>query len=258
MAIKRKNTNNEWIIDQRATETSIVDIGGHFESNNVEGALRELAESQANNEELQSLTQRMNTAEEDIQWLKVNGGGGGGGGSTAVPTITSVFENTAVEKGQDVNIPIFFSSPNMGSGTAYILVNNLQVDAVGVSQGNNVIKIKAEYLASKTENLVGIYVKDRAGLVSNQLTWTIISGGIELTTTFDYEADYGITDTIRIPYNIETGITSEDIILHLFIDGIETQYTSDNGYNYIEITASNLGLGTHSVSMYATVSKYNV
>ena len=43
MAIKRKDSNNNWIIDQNAIETSILDIEGHFESNNVEGALRELA-----------------------------------------------------------------------------------------------------------------------------------------------------------------------------------------------------------------------
>ena len=257
MAIKRKDSNNNWIIDQNAIETSILDIEGHFESNNVEGALRELAEGQINNEEIASLTERMDTAEEDIAWLKENGGGGGGGGGgTAVPTITSTFKDVAIDKGQSVIIPIFFSSPNMGSGTAYILVNNVQVNTVGVSQGNNNIKIEAEYLASKAENLVGIYVKDRAGIVSNQLSWTIISGGIELTTTFDYETDYGVTDTIRIPYNISTGITIGEIALHLSIDGVETQYTASNGYNYLEITAANLGLGTHSVSMYATVSTY--
>ena len=44
MAIKRKNSNGEWIIDQRAIETTIIDLMGNFESNNVEGALRELAE----------------------------------------------------------------------------------------------------------------------------------------------------------------------------------------------------------------------
>ena len=44
MAIKRKNSNNEWVVDQRAIETTIIDLMGNFESNNVEGALRELAE----------------------------------------------------------------------------------------------------------------------------------------------------------------------------------------------------------------------
>ena len=49
MAIKRKNSNNEWVTDQRAIETTIVDLMGNFESNNVEGALRELAEKCGDN-----------------------------------------------------------------------------------------------------------------------------------------------------------------------------------------------------------------
>ncbi len=48
MAIKRRNSNNEWVVDQRAIETSIIDLNNNFESMNVEGALRELAEKTKN------------------------------------------------------------------------------------------------------------------------------------------------------------------------------------------------------------------
>ena len=267
MAIKRKNSNNEWVVDQNAIETSVIDLEGNFDSKNVEGALRELANKVKNGQDLTAIeskiesnrqgilnnAERLSQAEENIEWLKVNGGGGGGG--TALPTITSTFTDATVEKGEDVEIPIFFSSPNMGSGTAYILVDNIQVDTVGVKQGNNIITVKSEYLIN-TENMVGIYVKDRAGIVSNQLSWNIISGGIELTTTFDYEIDYGVTDVIRIPYTIDTGITSEKPILHLEIDGAETTYVSEVGINNIDIIASNLGLGTHTVNMFATIGVY--
>lgn len=267
MAIKRKNSNNEWIVDQNAIETSVIDLEGNFKSNNVEGALRELANKVKNGQDLTAIeskiesnrqgvlnnAERLSQAEENIEWLKVNGGGGGGG--TAVPTITSTFTDATVEKGENVEIPIFFSSPNMGSGTAYILVNNVQVDTAGVSQGNNIIIVKSEHLVN-TENMVGIYVKDRVGIVSNQLSWNIISGGIELTTTFDYEIDYGVTDVIRIPYTIDTGITSEKPILHLEIDGVETTYVSEVGINNVDIIASNLGLGTHTVNMFATIGVY--
>jgi hypothetical protein len=43
LAIKRKNSKGEWIVDQRAVDTTIMDLEGNFESSNVEGALRELA-----------------------------------------------------------------------------------------------------------------------------------------------------------------------------------------------------------------------
>ena len=284
MAIKRKDSNGNWVLDQQAIETSIIDLEGNFESTNVEGALRELAEQQksgANLTELEdkietnrlgiisnankianlqkqianggsvpsdlvnrvaTLESEMITAKEDIEYLKANGGGGG---SSAVPTIKSDFEDCAIDKGSDVVIPIFFTSPNMGDGTAYILVNNIQVDTAGVKQGNNNVRIKAQYLVNK----------DRAGIVTNQLSWTIIAGGIDLTSTFDYEVDYGITDTIRIPYTIETGIEGT-ITTYLTIDGNTTEYTSVNGYNFIDLLGGDLGLGTHSVQMYSTVGKY--
>ena len=267
MAIKIKDSNGKWItLSQDALETPILDLNNNFDSKNVEGALEELAElcrTEQDSEEIRALirqnsgaisglNERLADAEEDIAYLKENGGGGGG---TALPTITSTFVDAVIEKGKDVEIPIFFSSPNMGSGTAYILINNIEVDTVGVSQGNNVIFIKSQYLTA-TENLVGIYAKDRAGIVSNQLTWNIVCGGIELTTTFDYEADYGVTDSIRIPYNIETGILTEKPVLHITIDGIEQTYESKIGDNFIDISASTIGLGTHSVIMEATIGIY--
>ena len=295
MALKYQDENGNWVSEeQTAIETSILDIAGNFESENVEGALRELAEKTANAEvpaeleaqvkanttnikkiqqqiqngtggsggassdEVKNLTTRvdaletdMSKAKEDIAYLLENGGGGGG---SVVPTIKSDFTDCAIDKGTDVVIPIFFTSPNMGDATAYITVNNIQVDTAAVKQGANNIRVKAKYLIN-TDNVVGIYVKDRAGLVTNRLTWTIIAGGIEISSTFDYEVDYGITDTIRIPYNIDTGINGT-ITTYLTIDGNTTEYTSVNGNNFIDLLGSDLGLGTHAVELYSTVDKY--
>lgn len=273
MPLKIKDKNGKWVVDQKAIQTSIIDTEGNFESNNVEGALRELAEQVKQGSNLAELEAKIETnrasitnlkskvngmdsdigvIKEDIEWLKENGGGGGGG--SIVPTITSTFTDCAIEKGQDVTIPIFFSSPSGGTGTAYILVNNMEVDYLTVKQGNNNLKILSQYL-TKTDNIIAIYVKDRAGLVSNQLQWTVIAGGITVTTSFDYEVDYGVTDTITMPYNIETGING-DIILHLTIDGTTYEVPSKNGYNQIVVSDYGLSLGTHSIRMYATVDKY--
>ena len=49
MAIKIKNSKGEWVVDQKAIETSIIDLNNNFESTNVEGALRELAKKCDNN-----------------------------------------------------------------------------------------------------------------------------------------------------------------------------------------------------------------
>ena len=49
MAIKIKNSKGEWVVAQKAIETSIIDLNNNFESTNVEGALRELAKKCGNN-----------------------------------------------------------------------------------------------------------------------------------------------------------------------------------------------------------------
>ena len=265
MPLKIKNKNGEWVVDQKAIHTTIMDVEGNFESDNVEGALRELAQRpksrtnpelelqvQKNKLDISNIKNTLLDHEERISYLEENGGGGGG--SPIVPTITSTFTDCAIEKGQDVTIPIFFSSPSGGNGTAYVLVNNMEVDYISVKQGNNNLKIEGKYL-TQTDNLIAIYVKDRAGIVSNQLSWNVIAGGITLTTTFDYEVDYGITDNIIMPYNIETGINGE-IKLHLTVDGESYEIISKNGYNQLDMSPYVSTLGTHSVSMYATVDKY--
>lgn len=262
-----------WVPIQ-AKDIALLDLEDNFENKNVEAALREISQKLSNNEGILELKQQVTTntkkieshttsinnlsknyndLEERVEYIEANGGGGGGGGSI-VPTITSTFTNCAIEKGQDLTIPIFFSSPSGGTGTAYILVNNMEVDYLSVKQGNNNLKIAGKYL-TQTDNKVAIYVKDRAGLVSNQLEWNVIAGGITVTTTFDYEVDYGITDSIVMPYNIETGING-DIILHLTIDGTEYNIPSKNGYNQLDLGKYVSTLGTHTVSMYATVDKY--
>lgn len=279
MSIRYKDENGNWVTGNKAIETSIVDQSGNFESDNVEGALRELADkvvknsdivnieamAKANSSKIADLQQKannttntigniqsdLNQAKEDIEWLKANGGGGGG---SNLPTLKSDFKDCAIDKGTDLTIPIFFSSPNMGNATLYFLVNNIQVDTTGIKQGNNNVKLASRYLTA-TDNVVSVYAKDRAGLVSNQLSWNIIVGGIDLTSTFDYTVDYGITDTIRIPYKIETGINNK-IVMTMTIDGVSKEYEATNGDNFVDIAGSELGLGTHSVTMSATVDKY--
>ena len=263
MSLKIKNSKGEWVVDQKAIQTSIIDIEGNFESDNVEGALRELASKKArsnfeleakvesNKVNIDALKTRVSKNEENIDYLLANGGGGGG---NIVPTISSTFTDCEVEKGQDLSIPIFFTSPSGGTGTAYISINNIEVDTAGVKQGNNTIKISASHL-TKTDNVVGIYVRDRAGVASNQLNFNVIAGGITLTSSFDYEVDYGVTDVIKMPYTIETGVEGE-ITLHLTVNGIKYEIPSVNGYNEFSLNELGLSLGTHSVVLYATVGKY--
>ena len=267
MAIKIKDSNGKWItLSQDALETPILDLGNNFDSKNVEGALEELAmlhKTRQDSDELRALIgqnsraitgldKRLTIAEADIADLKEFGGGGGGGG--LLPTIESTFKDCSIEKGESIEIPLFFSTPNGGDGVAYINVNNVEVDTASVKQGNSKITVSGNYLTS-TINEVSIYVRDRAGVVSNLLSWTVICGGITLTTTFNYEADYGLSDEIKMPYKIDTPMSGE-IILHLTVDGTTYEIPSINGQNSYMFNQLNLSLGSHSVSMYASVGTY--
>lgn len=272
--IRKKNPQTgEWEIfgSTDAKDINLIDALDNFEDKNVEGALRELADEtnqnkttlNAQTEVIQEHTNKLSQYaqliaqqqrelaqhQEDIEWLKVNGGGGGGG--TAAPTITSTFKDCVVERGTEVKIPIFFSSPNQGTGTAYIIINDIEVASVSnIKQGNNTINIG---VLTELRNTVGIYVKDRANMLSNQLSWQVISGGLDVTIDFDDTADYTITDPVVMQYTVETAST-EPIICHMTIDYTELEFNCEIGVN--EYTFPELGIGVHKVKFYFTSGEY--
>ena len=272
--IKKKNPiTGEWEVFSvtTASEIPLLDIKNNFTNKNVEGALREVVDKnkeieaklkshsaviqehsstlKSHTTAIQEHSSTLNAHTEDIEYLKVNGGGGGG---TSAPTITSKFEDgTIVQKGEDVKIPIFFSSPNQGTGTAYIVIDGIEVDSIsGIKQGNNTINI------GKLTNLrtsVAIYVKDRANMLSNQLEWTIICGGIDLEVNFDDTADYGVTDEILMQFTVQSA-SSEPIIMHMTIDYDTYEIECNQGVN--EYMFVGLGVGVHKISFYLTSGEY--
>ena len=70
--------------------------------------------------------------------MNIHGGGGGGG---SMPTITSDFTINKSDGVSEINIPIFFNSPNLGQGIAYVLINNVEVATQTIQQGNNTIAV---------------------------------------------------------------------------------------------------------------------
>ena len=232
-----------------AKDINLVDVGGNFRDKNVEGALREIStqisEAKASLEAYNNILTEHST---DIQWLKLYGGSGGG----SSPTITSTFKDCIVSREEDVKIPIFFSSPNLGEGVAYVLIDNVEVMSVtGIKQGNNTINIGK---LVNLNNEISIYVKDRTNALSNQLTWNVIAGGIDLEVTFDDTADYFITDIIAMQYNISSA-SDEPIIMHLTIDYDSYEVECSQGFN--EYVFENLGIGIHKISFYFTSGPYS-
>ena len=188
--------------------------------------------------------------------VKYENGNLGGGGAVS-PTIESDFPSkTVIEEGQGITLDIFFQTPNLGDGTLYIVINNAEIDLQPtIKQGDNSIVIKGSYL-NKTNNTISVYAKDRVGMTSNRLSFTVISGGVSLSTTFDYTVDYVVGQNILFPFNVTTEIAGE-IILYRTIDGIELEpMTCENGYNSFYLNDYITGVGSHAVSMYAMVGTY--
>lgn len=268
----------QWITQasNQAGEITLIDVADNFQSEHVEGALREIAttltEQQVDTDilkdrvdnisnevegvitdivdnQLTTINRRLDDIDDEIDYLKANGGGGGGG-SAIVPTITSTFEAEVIEQDEALTINIFFTSPALGEGTAYVIINGIETSVQAVKQGSNNINVG---VLPKLENTVSIYVKDRSGMMSNQLTWKIIAGGINVSLDFDDTTDYPFGEDIRMPFTIETAST-EPIIMNLTVGSNITQVSCEKGYN--EYLFKNLGVGIHKVSFYFTTGKY--
>lgn len=250
MSIKFHNKKtNEWevLASNKATDISIKDNGSNYESNNVEGALREVGGlAKANNIKINEIDGR-------VQYIEENGviGGGGGGGTGALPTITSEYDATIIDGNEEQVIRIFFSSPNLGSGTCYIICNDIELTTVAVNQGYNDITIPA--LGSGNFN-ISLYVKDRAGLLSNTLNWNLTAGGLSVTLTMNTNIDYLPTDRILMTYTVDYSL-DDPIIMHLTVGYDEYTVNCSKGYNSYNLTG--LPVGTHKVSFYLEAGAYS-
>ena len=260
MSIKIYNeVTGQWEVrgTNQANVVEIEDVTGELETEDVEGALINLVDMiEEVDEEVYDIRKqvmrtddKVNSLLEEFHYHLDNHPSGGGDG--VMPTITSTQEgDILVDKGSDVKIPIFYSSGNLGDGIAYILVNNIEMGSQTVKQGSNTINFGV--MPNQT-NTISVYVKDRGGLLSNQLTWNVICGGIEVTTTFDWEADYPMGEDVLMPFTIETQ-SEEPIIMYLTIDQDIVMVNCQKGYN--EYIFSGLGVGVHRISFYVESGKY--
>lgn len=243
----------QYVSDTPASRIPVKDSAELFDSNNVEGALAELAgERDAQGITLQDHTGKIENLQENVDWLKVNGGGSGGGGAGGIvmPTITTSDElNQIVPKGQEIVINVFFASPNLGGGALIVLINNKEAGSYTIKQGMNTINLgKLEALRNK----IVVYAKDRANLMSNDLTYNIINGGVSLTLDFDYYADYPADKDILMRYTIDTDQT--DIQLDVTVDNNKSSVACKNGYN--EYYFKNLTVGIHAVTVKAVSGQF--
>lgn len=241
-----------WETDTYASQVPIKDPSDSFDSNNVEGALQELAgERDAQKILINNHTTKIESMQDNIDWLKANGGGGGtGSGGAVMPTISTTDElSQVIPKGQEVTLNVFFSSPNLGQGSLVLLINNKEVNSFTIKQGSNSINIG---ILKDLRNKVVIYAKDRANLISNEITYNIINGGVSLDLDFDYYADYPANKNVLMRYNIDTD--QKDVQLEVTIDNNKSSVACKNGYN--EYYFKNLTVGIHNVIVRAVSGQF--
>ena len=169
----------------------------------------------------------------------------GGGGSSSAYISTTLSENIMVETGNDFNLSLDFSSPNLGNGTLKIFINDVDSMTTNLSQGETTTIIPYSLLSKGTNKMV-VYVLDRTGQMSNSLTFYIRYGSTEVTTTFNPYTAYNYGEIIRY-YFIATALdVNSKLTFYMKVDGAIQEgvaCTSDvRGYFTF---SDKLGVGGH-------------
>lgn len=242
----------EVVGSSHASEIGILDTEDNFINKNVEGSLRELANRTDENAlgvnavktSIQNVNATINKINEEFNEHITNHPGGSGGGAGGCK-ITSTFEGGVIDPDTDLYIPIFFTPSNGATnGTAYIMINDIEVGMVMLERGNNRIHIGT---LTSIKNEIAIYAKDNKGNMSDMLFWTVIKGGIDFTLNFDYNVDYSIDDVIRAQYVIETPLEGE-LYMEVTVDNVKTEVPIKR-VGAGEYIFSGLGIGVHPVTM---------
>lgn len=209
MSVKIYNyETKQWETQQSnlASGIRVINAEGKFESTNVEGCLNELAAS-------------TNKLKSDVQYIYENGTlGGGGGGGSSKPQIKLDSPNTmTVTTDTEVEIYYFFTSPNVGSGTANLSINNVTTTQT-IKQGKNKWSVGT---LPKGTHLLDIFVIDSEGLFSNSVSVEVTSGALELHSDFDDKEEFTTQDDINIDYTISS-VSPDDVSVDLTL-GEDTQ-----------------------------------
>ena len=170
------------------------------------------------------------------------------GNGTQVATITCDYEGTRQTCGsnEEFIVPIFFTTPNTGTATVHVLVNNVEIKNETVKQGYSNINLGK---IDKGENSVKIYVVDRGGVYSNDIKFTLVSGALEITSTFDAEQDFNLGNVIRIDFTASQ-LNNNPLTLNVELDGNKTTKSISTGFNTYNL--ENVAIGVHKLVLYLT------
>lgn len=200
MSIKVFNKEtNKWEKQSSVIASSIkvLDVEGKFkdENSDVEGCLSELKDD-------------VSDLKDDVKYIYENGtigGGSGGGGGSVLPvvTISSPSVNPVyVTSTEQVEVQFSFTSPNRGGGTASIICAG-KITKMQVSM-NQIYSVKVgpfKRNASGYKCVISVVDSQGFGSVPEELM--IISGAIDISSTFNKNQEFTLQDNVVIPLMVE-------------------------------------------------------
>ena len=132
---------------------------------------------------------------------------------------SSMNEEQKVNIGEDFMVTFDFVSPNLGRGTLKVNVNNAPKMTMYVEQEETTVAISHEYLTTGN-NKVTLYVVDRAGKMSNELTFTVRYGSASIVSDFDSNTAYLQGSVVRYYFTPSALDTSLDLTFYMIVDGV--------------------------------------
>lgn len=194
-------------------------------------------------------------AEEDMYYKYSNGEWGeanfgtGGGGTTGSLT-SDMAEDLTLSVNSDLRISYFFSSPNAGKGNLKVFINGVEVVSESISQGAGVVTVPESAFTKGASHTLVMYVIDRAEIFTNSLTFYVVYGGLEISTTFDSASSYDVGSIVRCYYT-PTSVKTLPIKLYVKIDGelqepLSCTANTRNTYTF----PRTLDAGSHNIQMW--------
>lgn len=138
-----------------------------------------------------------------------------------IPFISTTSPSEALVKtGESFDIAIDFFSVTTGDGTIKISVNDFDAVSTKIAQGETVTSVPSDKF-KKGDNTIVVYVLDRAGVMSNSLTFYVRYGGTEMVSTFDPYTYYENGSTTRYYFTPSALDTSKTLTFYMIIDGVQ-------------------------------------
>ena len=155
---------------------------------------------------------------ENEHWVQFSGGGGPGGGTVANLNCDTPHSNNGLSEAPivaapsdaAVSIPFFFSSPNLGAGTVYIILTNggmtKEFTIQDVPQTPQTFTFPEPFEKSPSTYNVTMWAVDRTGQQSNKVYIRYQVALLELVTSETNGRVYTTTQNIRFPYSISNAL----------------------------------------------------